>query len=76
MNRKKSKITVGKTMVSKEFLADNLNTPNLFDGRIVARRRAGQFFLYDVHYEDGDTEEMYANEVRECMRTYLGRIRF
>ena len=35
-------------MVSKEFLADNLNTPNLFDGRIVARRRAGQFFLYDV----------------------------
>ena len=48
MNRKKSKITVGKTMVSKEFLADNLNTPNLFDGRIVARRRAGQFFFYDV----------------------------
>lgn len=73
MRKKKVKICIGETMVSKEFNSDNTGSANMFEGRVVDRRRFGHFNLYMVQYEDGDTEEMYANEVRKCMVTYIDR---
>ena len=75
MTKKRKKIVVGQTLVSKEFYDNETGLLNLYDGRVVDRRHFGQFNLYEIHYEDGDKEEMYADEVRECMGMYITRHR-
>ena len=66
-------IVVGETRVSKEFCSEDGLSTQLYDGLVVGRRRDGQYYLYMIEYEDNDTEEMYASEVRKCMKTYQTR---
>ena len=66
-------IIIGQTKVSKEFLADDGLSSQLYDGVVIGRRREGQHYLYLVEYEDNDWEEMYSCEVRKCMEIYKNR---
>ena len=70
MNTQKGKpIIIGSTTVTKEFFDNDSRVPHKYEGVVTSRRRIGHNYLYLVRYEDEDTEEMYAYEVRKSMES-------
>ena len=66
----KPRIKLGETKISKSFARNGL-VQQFSNGTVINRRREGQHFIYMIMYDDDDTEEMFANEVYKCMRSYM-----